>query len=157
MSFANGISNNGLYIAGCDSTANGNSAVYNTWTGQVTIVDDGAVAGWQSGSHGRQQQRRSCRREPPRRRGFVYIPGSGESYLANVIASGGTTGADYVQAVAVNNAGQILVQGTVASDTLGDEYTWLFTPVAATPEPSACVLAATGLLGLLAYAWRKRK
>ena len=45
MSFANGIGNNGLYIAGCDSTANANSAVYNTSTGQVTIVDQGAVAG----------------------------------------------------------------------------------------------------------------
>ena len=27
----------------------------------------------------------------------------------------------------------------------------------ATPEPSTLLLAATGLLGLLAYAWRKRK
>ena len=25
------------------------------------------------------------------------------------------------------------------------------------PEPSALVLASTGLLGLLAYAWRKRR
>ena len=30
-------------------------------------------------------------------------------------------------------------------------------PWAATPEPSALLLAASGLIGLLAYAWRKRK
>ena len=29
--------------------------------------------------------------------------------------------------------------------------------VAPTPEPSTLLLAGTGLLGLLAYAWRKRK
>ena len=30
-------------------------------------------------------------------------------------------------------------------------------PLVATPEPSTIVLVATGLFGLLAYAWRKRK
>jgi hypothetical protein len=30
-------------------------------------------------------------------------------------------------------------------------------PAAPAPEPSAIVLVATGLIGLLAYAWRKRK
>ena len=30
-------------------------------------------------------------------------------------------------------------------------------PMATTPEPSTLLLAASGLLGLLAYAWRRRK
>jgi LPXTG-motif cell wall-anchored protein len=30
-------------------------------------------------------------------------------------------------------------------------------PDASVPEPSAIVLGVTGLLGLLAYAWRKRR
>ena len=29
--------------------------------------------------------------------------------------------------------------------------------LAGVPEPTSCVLLITGLLGLLAYAWRKRK
>ena len=51
---------------------------------------------------------------------FVYVPNYGERHLSAAILSGGTAGADYVEAVAVNNAGQILVQGTLASDALGE-------------------------------------
>ena len=33
----------------------------------------------------------------------------------------------------------------------------LIAPHVVTPEPSAVVLVGTGLMGLIAYAWRKRK
>ena len=38
----------------------------------------------------------------------------------------------------------------------GADDAFLLTPVV-TPEPSTLLLAASGLIGLLAYAWRKRK
>jgi hypothetical protein len=50
----------------------------------------------------------------------------------------------------VNDNGQIAGLGTVGGVT----HAFLLTP---TPEPSALLLAATGLMGLLAYAWRKQK
>jgi hypothetical protein len=154
MSFANGISNNGTYVAGCDSTANENCAVYNTSTHGVTIVDNGAAPDGDQEAYAVNNSGVVVG-ENSDDEAFVYVPGVGEIHLANAIASGGTAGADYVQAVSINNAGQILVQGIVGTDT-SDEHTWLFTPVA-TPEPSTLLLAATGLSGLLAYAWRKRK
>ncbi len=153
MSYANGIDSTGTYIAGCDSTADANCAVYNTSTHAVSIVDhgsapDGNQEAWAANSSGVVVGESSVDDA------FVYIPGTGELHLANAIASGGTTGADYVQGVSINNAGQILVQGTVGTST--DEHTWIFTPVA-TPEPSTLLLAAAGLAGLLAYARQKRK
>lgn len=55
------------------------------------------------------------------------------------------------EATAISNgAGYICGYGTIGGYTHG----FLLTP---TPEPSTLLLAATGLLGLLAYAWRRRK
>ena len=47
----------------------------------------------------------------------------------------------------------------VGDNSSGDSgyYRMDYVGTTAIPEPSALVLAATGLLGLLAYAWRKRK
>ena len=52
----------------------------------------------------------------------------------------------------INDNGWITGYGTDSSGNLHGFL--LYTP---TPEPSALLLAASGLLGLLAYAWRKRK
>jgi len=59
-------------------------------------------------------------------------------------------------------AGQPYDETTLAIRITGAPSTWIgvdnvsltFTPA---PEPSALVLLAMGLFGLLAYAWRKRK
>ena len=42
------------------------------------------------------------------------------------------------------------------STAAASAHPFLLTPVV-TPEPSTLLLAASGLIGLLAYAWRKRK
>ena len=57
----------------------------------------------------------------------------------------------YATAISANGT-YIVGYGTVGSQTHG----FLLT-AAATPEPSALLLVATGLAGLLAYAWRRRK
>ena len=154
MSFANAIDSQRHVHRGCDSTAAANCAVYNTSTHAVTIVDHGALPMAISEALGGQQQRRGSRREPASMTRFVYIPGTGRVHLANAIASGGTTGADYVQAVSINMPDRSSSRGSSARPS--DEHTWLFTPVA-TPEPLTLLLAASRTTGLLAYAWRKRK
>jgi hypothetical protein len=53
----------------------------------------------------------------------------------------------------INDSGQILVWG-MSTAGVGDVESFLLTP---TPEPSTLVLLASGLIGLSAYTWRKRK
>ena len=67
-------------------------------------------------------------------------------------------------AVSVNGGTPLTVTGNTAGnlDAImfkpdGDHSTGLFDAVAAVPEPSTIALIGTGLIGLLAYAWRKRK
>ena len=62
--------------------------------------------------------------------------------------SGLTVGA----CMAINSSNQILVWGT--NNATQYPETFVLTPV---PEPSTILLTVTGLAGLLAYAWRKRK
>ena len=66
------------------------------------------------------------------------------------------SGVTFNMAVAVNDAGQILVWSQGDQDAYTGTTSYLLTPVA-TPEPSTLLLCTTGLLGLLAYAWRKHK
>ena len=56
-------------------------------------------------------------------------------------------------ATAINDSGYIIGTGT---DSHGSGQTFLL-HIDPTPEPSTALSAAAGLLGLLAYAWRKRK
>jgi probable HAF family extracellular repeat protein len=70
--------------------------------------------------------------------------------LNTVIPSG--TGWDLTCAYGVSSTGYIVGAGTLNGVT----QAFLLTP-AATPEPSTLLLAAAGLLGLLAYACRKHK
>ncbi len=57
-------------------------------------------------------------------------------------------------ATAIDNNGDIT---GVAVTTAGTDEGFLLTAPAATPEPSTLLLAVAGLVGLLAYAWRKQK
>ena len=70
--------------------------------------------------------------------------------LNTVIPAG--TGWDLTCAYGVSSTGYIVGTGTLNGVT----QAFLLTP-AATPEPSTLLLAAAGLVGLLAYAWQKHK
>jgi hypothetical protein len=59
------------------------------------------------------------------------------------------------QALAIDDAGCIVGIGISTISGSGNTDVFLLTPVA-TPEPSTLLLAISGLIGLLAYAWRKR-
>jgi hypothetical protein len=74
-----------------------------------------------------------------------YVPGLASS------AFGGTGRLSVADDI--DSGGHIVGIG-VTSTGAADAY--LLTPVT-TPEPSTLLLATSGLLGLLAYAWRKRK
>ena len=58
-------------------------------------------------------------------------------------------------ATAIDNNGDIVGYGTDSSSNTYQAFEIL--NVAATPEPGTLTLLAAGLVGLLAYAWRKRK
>jgi hypothetical protein len=58
-------------------------------------------------------------------------------------------------ATAIDNNGDIVGVGTDSSGHTNQAFEIL--NVAATPEPGALTLLAAGLVGLLAYVWRKRK
>ena len=73
--------------------------------------------------------------------------------LTTAYAPGGVT---FNYCEGVNDAGQILVWSLGANGGGTTNRTFLLTPVVV-PEPSTLLLSAMGLLGLLAYAWRKRK
>jgi hypothetical protein len=84
-------------------------------------------------------------------RAFLY-DGTGSYDLNNRVA--GTNPFSVLQtASAISSNGKYIVgYGTVGSQN----HAFLLTAVAA-PEPSTLLLAASGLVGLVAYAWRKRK
>ena len=74
-----------------------------------------------------------------------YVPGLASS---NFSGTGRLSVADDI-----NSAGDIAGVGVTST---GADDAYLLTPIP-TPEPSTLLLAASGLLGLLAYAWRKRR
>ena len=65
----------------------------------------------------------------------------------NVIPTGWTL----TNAYGIDNNGDIVGYGSNGTSNRA------FLITAIVPEPSTLLLAATGLVGLLAYAWRKRK
>ena len=144
-----GVSENGQYIAAV--TTGGRAALYSPsgtllgsyWNGKATFVNDnGLVVGDTTtidGGGGNSNPQ-----------AMAYINGQTVN-LTTAYAPGGVT---FKACDGVNDAGQILVSNSYSIAT-GVEM-WLLTPTA-TPEPSTLLLAGIGLLGLTAYAWRKRK
>ncbi len=97
--------------------------------------------------------------------GFIWVPTaangttstSGAQDMNTVFASaltGAYAGDVIVAGLGINDNGDVLVMLQAGSTT---EVALISTPWAAVPEPSTLLLAASGLIGLLAYAWRKRK
>ena len=83
--------------------------------------------------------------------GIMNVDTDGNGSLANNTASDIGLGALFN--VTSSASGTILGQESLAPNGVG---TWAGFQVASVPEPSTLVLLASGLIGLLCYAWRKR-
>lgn len=106
---------------------------------------------------------------------YVYggSPGNWTGYSMSVSVDGNTKtmssatsfdsigysdGVNYAHYASVTSSGNGTIVGTFAPSVGGNGYA-IFNGVqliGAIPEPSTIAMAATGVLGLLAYAWRKR-
>ena len=84
----------------------------------------------------------------------IWTYGAATSTDLNTYAAGlgaaNLTGWVFQEADSINNGGEIVGYGTLN----GVNHAFALLTV---PEPSALLLAASGLIGLLAYAWRKRR
>jgi probable HAF family extracellular repeat protein len=86
-------------------------------------------------------------------RAFIY--NNGVMTDLNTLISGTNPFSKINYAMGISPNGNYIVgNGTLTSN--GDVHAFLLIAVP-TPEPSTLLLAASGLVGLLAYAWRKRK
>jgi hypothetical protein len=95
--------------------------------------------------------------------GYEYVstvPTTASAYVWGTTAGSGVQlstlvsnlgGWSLQEALGVDNSGDIVGLGVTAG---GASDAFLLTP---TPEPSTLLLTVSGLVGLLAYAWRKRK
>ena len=146
-----GIDSSGKYIVGWGTDWTSSfSLLYNTTTSVTTTIrstdintsadwpgnvnSTGVVVGPAAGSSGNQ----------------AYLYDGTLHDISSLTLSGAPVGISWDSCAGITDSGKILVYGHV-----GDNYrSYLLSPV---PEPLTLLLAATGLLGLMAYAWRKRK
>jgi probable HAF family extracellular repeat protein len=98
------------------------------------INDSGQIVGWAYDNTGA--------------RAFLFNDGSMQDLNSMLLPNTGWT---LTEANAINDKGQICGQGINPS---GQTDAFLLTP---TPEPSTVALLGAGAVGLLGYAWRRRK
>ena len=84
---------------------------------------------------------------------FIYDATNGVRDMNTVFAGIIPNGWTLTTATGIDSNGDIV--GYMTNNGGSNNEGFLIT--ASVPEPSALLLAATGLVGLLAYAWRKRK
>ena len=95
--------------------------------------------------------------QPP----FVWTGGAIDTIntanFTHLIGEGGVTPSSitFTCGTGMNDAGDMLVWGIPSGSTY--DHTYFISPtLLVVPEPSTLLLTATGLLGLLACAWRRR-
>ena len=154
MNAVNDISSNGTYVAAqtggsAGGWGSGNPAIYNTLNhGTTTIGSDGIC--WSVNSSGVTV-------------GSATIGGVGQAFvysggtlypLASLLSTSLPANTTFLEATLISDTGLIAVEGAYTVGTTTTHHTFLLTP---TPEPSTLLLTATAMLGLLAYAWRRRR
>jgi hypothetical protein len=87
--------------------------------------------------------------------GTAYSTFTGTWYTTSAPVSS-TAGSNLLGSFWVTAGAGLSYSGQFSFDT-GASPTVTFTTASATPEPSTLLLLASGLIGLAAYAWRKRK
>ena len=83
---------------------------------------------------------------------FIYDPVNGVRDLNTVFSGIIPSGWSLTAATAIDDNGDII--GYAATPSGNQAF---LIAAAVVPEPSSLLLFAAGLMGLLAYAWRKRK
>jgi probable HAF family extracellular repeat protein len=155
-SYANGINDGGQVVGSSNYIGGGYQHAFRTAPGQPIKPDDdlgtlggpfssadainssGQVVGWAQ----------TINKYPHTYDAFLYSDGGPMQDLNDLIDV--ASGWWLIEATAINDLGQIVGVGKIG----GAGHGFLLTPV---PEPSTLALLLAGAVGLLAYAWRRRR
>jgi probable HAF family extracellular repeat protein len=136
-STARGINDSGQVVGWASTSADETHAFL--YDGDNGMTDLGTLGGSASGGYGINASGQVV--GTANGRAFLYSSGVGMTDLNDLIPLSGWT---LKEARAINDIGEIVGQGTIGGET----HAFLLTPI---PEPSSVVLAALGLVALVAY------
>ncbi len=89
---------------------------------------------------------------------YALFAGSEATARATGVATGAAAATEHVAYIPVSAGTMLYLQFGSGANSYGDDYRCDYTiAVSDVPEPSSIVLLGSTLVGLLAYAWRKRK